>query len=70
MKRDLCLEEQVASSQVENEQLPNQVSFKLDTIQKLQKLVSSLERRKINLNSEVGALTNSDSKSAISGQCT
>ena len=70
MKRDLCLEEQVASSQVENEQLRNQVSFKLDTIQKLQKLVSSLERRKINLNSEVGALTNSDSKSAISGQCT
>jgi hypothetical protein len=37
------LEEQFASSQFENEQLPNQVSIKLDTIQKLHKLVFSLE---------------------------
>jgi chromosome segregation ATPase len=56
-EENTSLEEQVTSSHVENDQLQNQVSAKLGTMQKLEKLVSSLEQEKINLNSEVGSLT-------------
>ena len=51
------LEDQVASSQVENDPLQIHVPAKRGTTQKLENLVSSSEQGRTHLNSEVGTLT-------------
>ena len=56
-EENTSLEDQVASSQVENDPLQIHVPAKRGTTQKLENLVSSSEQGRTHLNSEVGTLT-------------